>query len=47
MVNVNDENDENIILDIDNDSIVSDPVAPKTGLVLGQSLTRAPRFFEP
>ncbi len=46
MVNVNDKNDENIVLDIDNDSIVSDPVAPKTGLVLGQALAHAPRVFE-
>lgn len=46
MVNFNDENDEDIILYIDNDSIVSNSVALKTGLVLGQALAHAPRVFE-
>lgn len=35
MVNIDNENDENIVLDIDNDSIVSDPVAPETSLMEG------------
>ena len=35
MVNIDNENDENIVLDIDNDSIVSDPVAPETRQVAG------------
>lgn len=42
MINVNDENQQNIVLDVGNDSIVTDPVAPESRLVLGQTFSHAP-----
>lgn len=47
LCDINDENDEHTVLDVADDLVVADPIAPKTGKVAHQRLAPAHRVFEP